>query len=436
MKLRPYFAVGFMSLAMATLPAWAQNQTATGQGNENATALSKRSPIVQSAFQYLIAQAATIRDQKLQKETLDVITNPEMCVQQRIGVTGAKQKAIVQQMIAQGLVDKNDDATFPGGLQAGIFPPVLAENSACPKVPQPYMAAPGSSFGGHHSYPGGLPVHTANNETSSISLANQYRRIYGQTGPNRLPIMNRDMLQQGTPVVQSAIFIDQDLIIAAPLWHDWAKTVVFQWNADGSEFRELNFGGNGTTDAYGAAGNSKTSAHHIIGVAESMKRGLSPAFVITQASAHSAPTNGDEYKVVNWLRTAALLAQIDPVEKGYLYADKSGRLRLPPLRKLGSLDLNAASSSQTNLLVEYTLHNLSDADYTYSIPGVTSVQVLLQALAPQYGYDPTKTSAYNNQYRNPVLSYLTAERLMIIYSEQGLDGVSGEVKKLRDAGII
>ena len=43
------------------------------------------------------------------------------------------------------------------------------------------------------------------------------------------------------------------------------------------------------------------------------------------------------------------------------------------------------------------------------------MQVLLQALAPQYGYDPTKTSAYNNQYRNPVFSYLTAERLMIIY---------------------
>jgi hypothetical protein len=167
-----------------------------------------------------------------------------------------------------------------------------------------------------------------------------------------------------------------------------------------------------------------------------MKRGLSPVFVVTQACAHSAPTNGDEYKVVNWLRAAALLAQVDPVEKGYLYADKSGRLRLPPVRKLGSLDLTAANPSQTNLLAEYTLHNLSDADFTYSIPGVTSVQVLLQALAPQFGYDPSKTSVYNNQYRNPVLSYLTAERLLILYSAQGLDGVSGEVKRLRDAGII
>jgi hypothetical protein len=158
--------------------------------------------------------------------------------------------------------------------------------------------------------------------------------------------------------------------------------------------------------------------------------------VITQASAHSAPTNGNEYKVVNWLRAAALLAQIDPVEKGYLYLDKDGRLRLPPVRKLGGVDLTAASPSQTNLLVEYTLHGLSDADFTYSIPAVTSVQVVLQTLAPQFGYDFSKTSEYNNRYRNPVLSFMTAERLMILYSERGPDGVSMELNKLRKARII
>ena len=37
----------------------------------------------------------------------------------------------------------------------------------------------------------------------------------------------------------SDISIDQDLIIAPPIWHDWAKTIVFQWNADGTEFQEL-----------------------------------------------------------------------------------------------------------------------------------------------------------------------------------------------------
>ena len=133
------------------------------------------------------------------------------------------------------------------------------------------------------------------------------------------------------------------MIVGAPVWHDWAKSIVFQWNADGTEFQELNFGGNGVTDSYGAAGNSKTGGHHIMSVAEAMVRGFSPAFVITQACAHSAPTSGNEYKVVNWVRAAAILAQIDPVQAGYLVLDGQGHLRLPVLRKLGDVDLLGAA---------------------------------------------------------------------------------------------
>jgi len=42
----------------------------------------------------------------------------------------------------------------------------------------------------------------------------------------------------------------------------------FQWNAVGSEFTELNFGGTGTNDNNGAPGDSRTGGHHIMGVAE------------------------------------------------------------------------------------------------------------------------------------------------------------------------
>jgi hypothetical protein len=43
---------------------------------------------------------------------------------------------------------------------------------------------------------------------------------------------------------------------------------------------------------------------------------------------------------------------------------------------------------------------------------------------------------YLLNFRNPVFSFLTAERLLIIYSEQGSEGVRGEVQKVRDAGVI
>jgi hypothetical protein len=166
-----------------------------------------------------------------------------------------------------------------------------------------------------------------------------------------------------------------------------------------------------------------------------MKRGLPPELVITQASAHSAPTSGNEYKVVNWLRAAAIIAQIDPVAKGYLRADSQNHLRLPAVRQLSS-GVNLNENGQTNLLVEYALHNLSDADFNLSGPAVSEVEVLLAAIASGFGYNPADATNYNTKFRNVVLANLSAERLLMIYGSSGVQGVTSEVQKLRQQGII
>jgi hypothetical protein len=62
--------------------------------------------------------------------------------------------------------------------------------------------------------------------------------------------------------------------------------------------------------------------------------------------------------VVNWLRSAAIIAQKDPVAGGYLTKDERGRIRLPPLHGLASLPIQRTLSDEPNLLVEYGLHNL------------------------------------------------------------------------------
>jgi hypothetical protein len=93
------------------------------------------------------------------------------------------------------------------------------------------------------------------------------------------------------------------------------------------------------------------------------------------------------------------------------------------------------TAGQTNALAEYTLHNLSDADFTYSGPAVDIDNVILAVLAPEFGYS-TSDANYFIKFRNPVFSFFTAERLLILYSEKGIDGVRSEVKKLRDAGIV
>jgi len=430
-------------LSLAATLASAGDQTHVGAGNAAAAALAQRSPIVSSARAFLTNQANTLKDQTMREQTLDALNNPNTCIRHRANLDAKARQFILQQLLDAGLVDPNDDATFPGGLITGVYPPVLSDNSACPQLPMPFYAAPGSAYHGHHSYPGGLPVHESNNDVADVHLADEYREVYGSSGAAAtaaqfsFPTIDQNVLRltdQQIQARQQEIFIDQDIITGAPLWHDWAKPIVFQWFADGSEFQELNFGGNGVSDNYGQPGNSKTGGHHIMSIAESMARGLSPAFVITQASAHSNPTSGNEYKVVNWLRAAAIMAQIDPVVTGYLYRDGQGNLRLPPLRKLG--DVNQNDAGQTNALVEYELHNLSDADFTFSGPAINMVEAVLATLAPQFGYDPDDVSNYQNKFRNVVFSYETAERLQIIYAEKGNAGIAAELTKLKKVGII
>jgi len=424
-----------VTLGLAAEPARAADQTVPGTGNATAIALSSKSPMVQSAREFLLERIKKIDDAAIRTITLDAIANPTTCVTHRAGLKDSQKDAILQALIAAGLVDTRDDATFPNGLKAGLFPPLFEDDGPCPKLPQTLFSAPGSFFGGHHSYPGGLPVHESFNDVSSLNLANGYRRVYGHS-EGGLPVIDlRDasVLLSEKP---ADIFLSEDVMIAAPIWHDWAKSMVFQWNSDGSEFKELSIGGNGQTDNYGAPGNSKTGAHHMISAAEAMKRGLPADLVIAQVSAHSHTIPDNEFKVVNWLNTAAIMAQIDPVAQGYLARDAQGRLRLPPIRRLGEVNLNAALPSQTNLLAEYPLHALSDADSTLTEPAVTIDQVILRTLAPEFGFDANQIAAYNNGFRNPVFSFLTAERLLIIYGNSGLDGVRVEINNLRKRGII
>jgi len=411
------------AVVLTGVSAFAADQTQVGVGNARAQQIGAASPLVRSAVELLKDNAQQIEDGELRAATLDSFLNPNTCIRHRANVTDAVKNQIIATLLAQNLVNPADAASITGGLKAGVFPPVANDGTACPTLPLTFAATPGSNFGGHHSYPGGLAVHESYNDQSSINFADTYRGEYGSLGERQLPV-TRGAQRSGD------VRISQDVILAAPIWHDWAKMMVFQWNSDGTEFTELNFGGTGTNDNFGAAGDSRTGGHHIMSIAETMARGLSPLLVITQASAHSAPSLGNEFKVVNWLRAAAIMAQIDPVARGYLVVDGSGRLRLPPLAALGA-GVNLPAAGQTNLLVEYQIHNLSDADFVNSIPAVTQVQVLLQQVAPSFGYDPADVARYNNFFRNVVLSYLSPERLMMIYDKSGLEEVVEEVSKLR-----
>jgi hypothetical protein len=423
-------AVGILASTLVVMATAASAQTFPN--NERALAIAAPSPLVKSSKAYIVARIGEIRDAGIREATADAVGNVATCVTHRAGLDAAAKAQILADLKTAGLVDPEDDAKFPGGLLAGIFPPVKDEATACPHLPQAFDAAPGSVFGGHHSYPGGLVIHEAVNLESDINLADLYRRHYGHVGSNGLPEVLGAGAASPSPAAAS-VAIDQDVILAAPMWHDWAKTIVFQWNDDGSELPELNFGGNGKADIFGGPGTSKTGAHHILGVAETMKRGLPPLLVIAQASAHEAPYGKNEALVANWLRAAAIIARIDPVAKGYLMKDSAGHDRLAPVKKLGPEVLVPA---QGYVVAEYTLHHVSDADYPFSGPAVVNTDSLLKALAPKFGVSLEDKAAFNLKFRNPVLAWLSGERLQMIYAAGGIDAVAAEIAKLRSAGTI
>lgn len=215
------------ALSLASM-ANAADQTHVGAGNPAAATLALQSPIVTSARTFLTKQANTLQDQNLREQTLDAIDNPKTCIKHRANLDATARQAILQKLLDAGLVDPNDGGSFPGGLITGVYPPVLNDNSACPQLPMPFYAAPASVYHGHHSYPGGLPVHESNNDIADVHLADEYREVFGYPeGPTAaaalqgFPTIDHDVFQLTDEQIQSRqqdIYIDQDIIErSAPL---------------------------------------------------------------------------------------------------------------------------------------------------------------------------------------------------------------------------
>jgi len=384
-----------LAVTLAAGSAFAADQSQPGAGNTDAFRAASQSRPAQAAVRYVLDSAQSLHDPKLRKETLDSL-NQSTCVHHRANLGAQEKQAILDKLVSAGFVSSSDATSWGPGALNGVFPPVLSDGGSCPRLPQPFIASPGSGFHGHHSYPGGLAVHTAFNTRSARSFADNYAENY-----------------------QDSEGLDRDLIVGAPIWHDWAKPLVFQWNADGTEFAQITI--------------AKTGSHHILSLAEAIARGLSVAHVATQASAHTTPSEGTESTVVGYIQAAAIIARVNPVSAGYLVTDSSGALRLPVVKHLGNIDLIAAG--QFNMLAEYVVDNLSDSDWIYTEPAVSISEVVLSTLASRFQHATTDAD-YNTAYRNVVLSQLTAERIQFVFQRDGLEAVAKLIDSLKRLGRI
>lgn len=309
------------------------------------------SDTVTAAWQDLRDAANSIRDAGLRASVIAILDNPAPTL-----AAGLDQRAAAEALIDAGL------------RQAKVDAPLLPPLATTDRAPQPFSSAPGSGWNSHHAYPGGLVTHVAFNVRATRALGEDYARIFG---------MQPDM----------------DVALAAQLLHDLHKPWVFQWQTDGTCRTEQPL--------------AATGEHHVLSVAESIKRKLPAEVVVAQACAHTHPgTDKDEAQVVSWITAAALLAGVDPVRADLL---APGGKSLPLPRR-----------------AEGFLVHLGDHDFVLSVPAAQWLTPVLRDVARErYGLSGTDLDgAPFNQLRNYVYSQASIMRLYGVLVTEGPKGVA------------
>ena len=285
------------------------------RGNAAAASLARGSRLVAATYARVEAVAASIADREMRADVLDLVRVPRALYADRHPAP-AERTAVRDALARAGFVPA--DAPVHG-----IFPPGT-ESGATVSI-QPFWSAPGSGEGSHHGYPGGLALHESFNAAVAVAIAGSYDAHYFGGRPT----------------------VSRDTAIAAALYHDVMKSVVFGWNEDGTLADELAIAG--------------TGGHHILSAAEAIARGRDPRFVTTLLAAHAAPSLGDEAKVVAWCRAAAIVAGVDAVDFGLLKRDGAGYAL-------------AADPAPLEAFVNF----LSDHDYVVSVHAMHVVSARLQ----------------------------------------------------------
>ena len=327
-----------------------------------ATKAIEQSAIVKNAYNYILSSVEKINNLTLRKQTLDLIQNTRPTFMQ-LYTSSTSITGVYNELANKGLVDTSNISPEK------LFP-ALKNNAN----PQEFISAPGSGYSSHHAYPGGLPTHVAANLSITEGIINTYKLIFGYT-------------------------LDTDIVYSAQALHDLAKPWVFQWNDDGTCFTEYTIAG--------------TGAHHILSLTEAIYRHLPAEEIVAQACAHNhSASDKDERDVVNWLKAASVIAQINPVQYGLL--DKSGEKIPIPQHQEG-----------------YVVH-LGDHDWVLSGAAAKNTVLYLQEIAKEdYNFsDKDLHGALFNHFRNYIGAQVSFMFLHNLMAQNGLEDVRNLVHQI------
>ena len=349
--------------ALAKAPAIKASKASLAECmNMNPIAMSENSPFIKPAYDTLLKTAGEIQNAALRSATLEILQNPAPTLMELYPNDGAKE-AVKQKLVAAGYLKSTN-----------AYDDFLPPCTSTKKAVIPFYSAPGSGYYSHHSYPGGLATHVGVNVKASLGFYNAYKDTFSYP-------------------------MSRDIVIAAQSLHDLHKPWVFQWQESGESRTEYSIAG--------------TGSHHILSLAELLHRNLPAELVVAQACAHNHPgSDADERDVTNWLKAAAMLAQVDPLKYGLL-ADDGNTLPLP--RR-----------------VEGFITHLGDHDWVLSVPAAKWMIGKLGDIA-KAEYSMSDADLKTKKFyalRNYVFSQATLEQLYIIWTTDGEAALTETVKSI------
>jgi hypothetical protein len=251
------------------------------------TNMANASRLVSAAYNELLQVAASLEDSSYRRLMTECIAAPKVTFLEKYPSEADRHKLFAE-MVKLGFFNSQDspEHVWPAGHMQ----------------PQSYLTAPSSHNDFYNAHPGGLAVTVAYNIRMAEAYTNNYRQMFG-------------------------VPINRDLPSAALCVHEYPKVWLYQWKQDGSWLEE-------PRTVY----DDTWHAHCIYVTAELMHRRHDARIVMAMAAAHqlsALEASMDGHRVVckwhgldrvaHFIKAAAVMAQVDPVDYGLLERTRAGR---------------------------------------------------------------------------------------------------------------
>jgi len=338
--------------------------------------MAKASRLVSGIYQELLQTAASLEDPGYRRLMTECTVDPKVTFLEMYP-SDQDRRRLFDEMVTLGFFNAGDDPdhVWPQGHM----------------TPQTYLTAPSSHNDFYNAHPGGLALTVAYNIRMADAYTKNYQQVYG------LPI-------------------NRDLPVASLLVHEYPKVWLYQWLDDGSWLEE-------PRTVY----DDTWHAHCIYVTAELMHRRFDSRIVMAMAAAHQLSmldASMDGRRVVtNWIglervahfiKAAAVMAQVDPVDYGLLER-KNGEMVLAPVP------------------AEQWVTHLADMNWPYTMG---AAHLYTWPLLQQVAQDDLGVSQADldgrpfNQFKNYVWSQLGQIPLYEILVREGFEAARATILRL------